>query len=144
MWRHYMDAIEKKFEGNNTRMLRTILNAAPHKAAAVRSLQPIRKTIKIRRTRHAEHCWRIKDELINVVLLLTSSHGWAKAGRLARTYSQQLCADTGCSSEYLPEALDDRGGWRERVRGIRADGATWWGRWWSFYQRVEQIPIFTL
>ena len=62
------------------------------------------------------------------VLLRTPSHGRAKVGRPARTYTEQLCADTGCSPEDLPEAMDDREGWRERVRDIRADGATWW--WW--------------
>ena len=31
-----------------------------------------------------------------------------KAGRPARTYEQQLCDDTGCSPEDLPEAMDDR------------------------------------
>ena len=34
----------------------------------------------------------------------------------------QLSTDKGCSSEDLPEAMDDREGWRERVRDIRADG----------------------
>ena len=86
------------------------------------------KTIKIRQTRHAGHCWRSKNELISNVLLWTPTHGRAKAGRPARTYIQQLCAGTGCSSEDLSEAMDDReGGW-ERVRDICADGATWW--WW--------------
>ena len=33
----------------------------------------------------------------------------AKAGRPARTYIQQLCADTGCSLEDLPGVMDDRG-----------------------------------
>ena len=85
-------------------------------------LPPITKTIQIRRTRHAGHCWRSKDELISDVLLWTSSHGRAKAGRPARTYIQQFCADTGCSPEDLPEAIPDREGWQERVRDIRADG----------------------
>ena len=83
------------------------------------NLQPIMKTIKIRRSRHARHCWRSCDELISDVLLWTSSHGRAKAGRPARTYIQQLCADTGCSPEDLPEAM---GGWRERVRDIHVGG----------------------
>ncbi len=33
---------------------------------------------------------------------------------------QQLCEDTGCSPEDLPEAMNDREKWRERVRDIRA------------------------
>ena len=31
-------------------------------------------------------------------------------------YLQQLCTDTGCSLEDLPEAMDDRNLWREGVR----------------------------
>ena len=42
----------------------------------------------------------------------------------ARTYIQQLCEDTGCNPEDLPEAMNDREKWRERVRDIRAGGAT--------------------
>ena len=43
-----------------------------------------------------------------------TSHGRAKAGRPARTFIQQLCEDTGCSPKDLPEAMNDREGWRER------------------------------
>ena len=32
--------------------------------------------------------------------------------------------DTGCSLQDLPEAMDNREGWWERVRVIHADGAT--------------------
>ena len=81
---------------------------------------PITKTIQVRRTRHAGHCWRSRDELIRDVLLLIPTHGRAKAGRPARTYIQQLCEDTGCCPEDLPRAMNDREEWRERVRDIRA------------------------
>ncbi len=47
-----------------------------------------------------------------------------KAGRPARTYIQQLCGDTGCSPEDLPEVMNDWEKWRERVRDIRASGTT--------------------
>ena len=81
------------------------------------------KTIKVRQTRHAGRCWRSKDELINDLLLWTPSHGREKAERPARTYIQHLCADTEYSQEYLPGAMDDRDGWRERDREIRASSA---------------------
>ena len=48
----------------------------------------------------------------------TPSHGRAKTGRPARTYIQQLCADTGCSPKDLLEAMDAREGQR-------------YPRWWS-------------
>ena len=47
-------------------------------------------------------------------------------GQPARTYIQQLCEDTEYSPEDLPEAMNDREKWRERVRDIRASGTTWW------------------
>ena len=58
------------------------------------------------------------------VLLWTPTYGRAKAGRPARTYIQQLCEDTGCNFEDLPEAMSDREKWRERARDIRAGGMT--------------------
>ena len=61
------------------------------------------KTIQVRRTRYAGHCWRSRDELISDVLQWTPTYGRAKAGRPARTYIQQLCEDSGCSPEDLPE-----------------------------------------
>ena len=91
-------------------------------------LPPITKTIQVRRTRHAGHCWRSRDELIRDVLLWIPTHGRAKAGRPARTYIQQLCEDTGCCPEDLPRAMNDMEEWRERVRDIRATSTIWW--WW--------------
>ena len=119
--------LEKKLDGNYTRKLRAILNKSwrqhPTRHQLYGHLPPITKTIQVRRTRHAGHCWRSRDELIRDVLLWTPTHGRAKAGRPARTYIQQLCEDTGCCPEDLPRAMNDREGWRERVRDIRATSA---------------------
>ena len=102
-------------------MLRAILNKSwrqhPTKQQVYGHLPPITKTMKIRRTRLMGHCWRSRDKLISDVFLWTPLHGRAKAERPARTYIQQLCVDTRCSPVELPEAMDDREGWRER--GLR-------------------------
>ena len=120
--------LEKKLDGNYTRMLRAILNKSwwqhPTRHQLYGHLPPIMKTILVRRTRYAGHYWRSKDELISDVLLWTPTYGQAKAGRLARTYIQLLCEDTGCGPEDLPEVMNDREKWRERVRDIRACGTT--------------------
>ena len=58
---------------------------------------------------------------VSDVLLWTPSHGRAKAWQPARTYIQQPVADTGCSPEDLPEAMDDWEGGRVRVRDMRRD-----------------------
>ena len=115
-------------------MLRAVLNKCwrqlPTRHQLYGHLPPITKTIQVRRTRHAGHCWRSKDELNSDVLLWTPTYGREKAGRPARTYIQQLCEDTGCNPEDLPEAMNDREKWRERVRDIRAGGTWWWWWWW--------------
>ena len=120
--------LKKKLDGNNTRMLRAILNKSwrqhPTRHQLYGQLPPITKTIQAKRTRHAGHCWRSRDELISDVLLWTPAYSQAKAGRPARTYIQQLCEDTECSPEDLPEAMNDREKWRERVRDICASGTT--------------------
>ena len=117
--------LEKRLDGNYTRMLQTILNKSWRKHSTkpqlYGQLPPITKTIKVRRTRHAEHCWRSRDKLIRDVLQWTPSHGRAKAEWPARTYIQQLCEDIGCSPEDLPEAMNDKEGWWG-VRDIRAGG----------------------
>ena len=122
--------MEKKLDGNYTRMLQAILYkswrvSTSKKQQLYGRLPPIMKTIQVWQTRHAGHCWRSRDELISDVLMWTPSHGWAKAGCPARIYVQQLCANTGCSLEDLPEVMDDREGWQESVREIHADGMTW-------------------
>ena len=83
---------EKRLDGNYARMLRAILNKSwrqhPTRHQLYGHLPPITKTIQVRRTRHAGHCWRSKDELISDELLWTPSYGRAKARRPARTYIQ--------------------------------------------------------
>ena len=104
----------EKLDSNYTRMLRAILNKSwrqhPTKQQLYSHLPSIMKTIKVRRTKHAGHCWRNREELISDVLLWTPTHGRAKAGRPAQTYIQQLCEDTGCSPGDLPEEGNDREG----------------------------------
>ena len=116
--------LEKKLDGNYTRMLRAILNRSwqqhPTRRQLYGHLPPITKTIQARQTRHVGHCWRSKDEIVSDVLLWTPAYGQSKAGRPARTFIQQLCDDTGCNPEDLPKAMNDRETWRERVRDIRA------------------------
>ena len=133
--------LEKKLDGNYTRMLRAILNKSwwqhPTKDQLYHHQPPITKTIEVRRTRHAGHCRRSRDELISDILLWTPSYGRAKAGPPARTYIQQLCEDKGCRPEDLSEAMNDREKWRERVRDICASSMIWWWWWWWWFQGTK-------
>ena len=57
--------LKKKLDGNYTRMLWAILNKSwwqhPTRHQLYGHLPPIMKTIQVRRTRHAGHCWRSRD-----------------------------------------------------------------------------------
>ena len=64
----------------------------------------------------------IKD--VGILFIMFDFMWGSKSGRPARTYIQQLCKDTGCGPEDLPEAMNDREKWRERVRDISACGTT--------------------
>ena len=61
--------LEKKLDGNYTRMLRAILNRSwqqhPTRWQLYGHLPPITKTIQARRTRHAGHYRRSKDEIVS-------------------------------------------------------------------------------
>ncbi len=104
--------MEKNLDGNDTRMLRAILNNSgrhhPSKQLLYGHLPLITKTIKVRRTRHAEHYWMD-------FLQRNPSQRRAKVERTTKTYIQPLYADTGCNPEYQPEAMNDsnREWWRE-------------------------------
>ena len=126
--------LEKKLDGNYTRMLWAILNKSwqqhPTRHQLYGNLPPVSKTIQARRTRHTGHFWRSKDEIVSDVLLWTPAYGQSKAGWPARTFIQQLCDDTGCNPEDLPEAMNHRETWRKRVWDIHASRTTWWWWWW--------------
>ena len=121
-----MDAkyIEKKLAKNCTKMRWAILNKSwkqhPLKQLYGHQL-PISKTIQIRWTRHVGYCWKSKDKIINDVFLWTPSHGCVSVGQRTRSYLQHLCMDTGCSLKDLPEAMEDKDKWRERIREIHAN-----------------------
>ena len=55
--------------------------------------------------------------------------------QLEPTY-KQLCEDTECNPDDLPEAMNERDEWQERIRDIRAGGTTWW--WWSWSYICQQ------
>ena len=60
----------------------------------------------------------VKDEHISDVLLWILTPGRPGVGRSAKTHTYQLCADTGFSLEDLPRTMDDRDGWRKRVKEL--------------------------
>ena len=65
--------LEKKLDGNYTRMLRAILDKSWRQHTTMHQLYghqpPITKTIQVRPARHAGHCWRSRGDLISDVIL---------------------------------------------------------------------------
>ena len=118
----------RQLHKNAASNIEQVLAATPHKTPTKRhTCLPSRKLSKLDEPDMQETAGEAGTRSCDV-LLWTPTCGRAKAGRPARTYIQQLCEDTGCSSEDLPEAMNDREKWWERLRDIRASGRTWW--WW--------------
>ena len=113
--------LEKKLDDNYTRMLRAILNKSwqqhPTRHQLYGHLPPITKTIQVRRTRHAGHCWRSRDELIRDVLLWIPTHAAQKQDdQLERTFSSYVRIQAVVLKTYLGRWTIGRSG--ERGSGI--------------------------
>ena len=125
--------LERKLDGNYTRMLRAVLNKSwrqhPTRLQLYGHLPPITKTIQVRRTRHAGHCWR-KQGWAHKRCTPVDPHIWMCKSRTTSTNlhtatmwgTQNVILKT-CRRRWM---IGEK--WRERVRDIRAGGATWW--WW--------------
>ena len=119
--------LKKKLDGNYTRMLRAILNKSwrhhPTRHQLYGQLPPITKTIQIRRTRHAGHCWRSRDKLISDVLLWTPTHGQHE-----HTFSNYVRIRDVVQKTCLRRWTIGKSG--ERGSGISVPTSTTWGWWW--------------
>ena len=111
---HHMDAKKaygekslRQLHKNATSCIEQVLEETSHKQPLYGHLTPITKTIQIKQTRHAGHCWRSKGKFTSDVLLRTPSHGRVKVGGPGRTYLRQLCAYTESSLEDQPGAVND-------------------------------------
>ncbi len=102
--------MEKKLDGNNTRMLRAILKSpggnTPQSTSCTVTYVPSKLDNQTCRTllkkQRRAHKW---------CSLMDPSYDRAKAGQPAWTYIQQLCEDTGCSPEDLLKAMNDWARW---------------------------------
>ena len=110
--------LEKKLDGNYTRMLWAILNKSwwqhPTRHQLYSHLPPITKTIQVRWTRHAGHCWRSRDELISDVLLWTPHMAEQKQDdQLELTYSSYVrirdVAQKTCQRRWMIGRSGERG-----------------------------------
>ena len=144
--------LEKKLDGNYTRMLRAILNKSwrqhPTRQQMYGHLPPIPKTIQVRRTRHAGHCWRSRNELIRDCTLM-DPHTWPcknQDDQHEHTFSSYVRI-RHVVLKTLPRAMNGREEWRERVRDIRTTSATWWWWWWLLSNSINfnwiQLKGFT-
>ena len=128
--------LEKKVDSNYTRILHTILNKSwrqhPTRHQLYGHLPPITKTIQVRWTRHAGHCWRSRDKLISDVLLWTPSHGRAKAGQTSTNIHSAAMWRYGMLS------------WRRAWGDEREGGVAREGQGYPFYQRDMMMMIIWL
>ena len=83
LWMHHIDADERPREKDRWELPKNKSWKQQHETTAVWSFSSYTKTIWVRWTRQAGHCWRSKDNLIRDVLPLTSIHEPASVGQPA-------------------------------------------------------------
>ena len=130
--------LEKKLDGNYTRIIRAILNKSwrqqPTRHQLYGHQPPIAKTIQARRTRHAEHCWRSKDELISDVLLMTEQK---QDDQLKHTFSTYVrIRDVALKICHRRWTIGRSG---ERGSGISVLWLWWWWWWCSIKAQIGKI-----
>ena len=115
--------MENKLDDNYTRMLQAIMNKSwrqrPTKQQLYSHLPPITKTIQVRRTRHAEHCWRSRDEHISDILLWIPSYGRAKA-KLEPIYNSSVSVQDVALKTYRERWTIEMDGKRVSERSVQA------------------------
>ena len=133
--------LEKKLDGNYTRMLRAILNKSwrqhPTRHQLYGHLPPIRKTIQVRQSRHAGHCWRTRDELIRDVLLWTPHMAVRRQddqhGHIFSSYVRiRDVALRTCLGRWTIGRSGERG---SGISARRYTSTTWW--WWWYLTSIE-------
>ena len=107
--------IEKKLDGNHIRILLAVLKKKTLKH------NPWKKNSCMATYLPSQKPYKSDDELISDVFLWAPTYGLASVGWPARSYLLQLCEDTGCSLEDLPQVRHNRDGEREREREIQHD-----------------------
>ena len=115
--------MEKKLNGNYTKMLQAVLNNSwrQHPTKQQHSyLPPIMKTIQIRWNRHAGHYWRNKDKFINDVLLWTLFHRRTGVDDQLELISSSsvLIQDVAwktCWERWMIETSGERGSWKSML-----------------------------
>ena len=118
-----------RLDGTYTRMLRVVLNISwrehPTKLRLYGKVPSLSNTIIKSRMRFAGHSFRSKDELVSEVITWQPTHGKANVGRPHKTYHQQIAEDAGChNTDELETMMQDRDGWRERIRLVRENNPT--------------------
>ena len=98
VWMHNLDAnktareeARQQLHKNVASNIEQVQAATPHKKPSRKLSRNyhyprITKTIQVGRSRHAGHCWRIKGELINDVLLWTPTYGREQDDQRENTY----------------------------------------------------------
>ena len=140
--------VEKKLDGNYTRILRAILKKSwrQHltKQQLYGHLPPITKTIQVRRTRHAGHTWRRWAELIS-----DDSNGplhmavQKQGGQLEPTYSSSVrirgVALGTCRKQWTIRRVGERGSGLSVLMARQDNNNNYY--YYHYYYQVFHISV---
>ena len=135
--------LEKKLDGNYTRMLRAILNKSwrqhPTRCQLYGHLPPITKTIQFRRARHADTAGEAKTSS-----LVTYYYGSPHMAQKKQDDQPELTYSSYVRTQNVTQKTCRR--WwpigkssEQMVKDIRAGGTSWWWWWWKIVW-IQSFP----
>ena len=139
--------LEKKLDGNYTRMLRAILNKSWRQhplqdANCTATCLLSWKLFKLDEPDMQDTAGEAGTNSSVMYSLWTPTHGRAKAGRPStkHTFSSYVRIQDVVLKTCLG-VMNDREEWRERVRDIRATSTTWWW-WWFTFLIIQNLILY--
>lgn len=100
----------------------------PNKESSLTTYLLSANLIRQQRLRFAGYCWCSK-EAARDILLWIPSHRKRTPSRL-KMYIDHLMEDTGCRLDEIPNAMNDRNGWKQHVIECWVCSTLWWRYWY--------------
>ncbi len=129
--------MEKRLNGNFTRLLRKVLNVIWSDRMTNQQLYgqlpPITDIYRERHLRSLGHVWQREEQTLHSLLLWEPQHGKCSRGRPTTALINQICFDANLTREKLGRGMVDRDWWK-RIKQTIA---------WHAY-RITQKKLITI
>ena len=111
----------------------SVLGSASDSASASASIRPK----SLNRCRFSASA---SGSVASLLLMWPPTHGTSRAGRPKMNYIDQLSRDAGCQPGDLAILMEDRHGWRDRIK-VRENSTRWWWYIYIYYDDGDDSSL---